>query len=283
MTVAQLQRPLLSSADCLQLLGFSASRNRKRSLVKSQTALAIWILVVGTAMSHAQTGIWMGVGPLPRSEAVKNSPFSADLVTTNDHAAGQPGLKTEFHGKVGRNSQGESYFAMELIRPVPDPTQPMRVTITNPAALTVTSLDAQSKTAYVSHIPAASLNKAPVLTPENSSPTADGRPAGAVNDTNTETELLGTKEINGLQVVGTRTIHTTPPNGPGDKPFTSTVDTWSSPDLKVIVVSEVQTSNGDHHLTELQNIVRTEPGAALFQVPSDYKIRDNMPLATNIH
>jgi hypothetical protein len=256
--------------------------------VKSQTALAIWILVVGTAMSQAQTGIWMGVGPAPRSGAVSNSPFSADLVTTNDHAAGQPGIKTEFHGKVARNSQGESYFAMELVRPVPDPTQPMRVTITDPKALTVTTLDQQNKTAYVSHISAGSLNKASILTPGSNTASADGRPAGAVSATaagaaNTKTESLGTKELAGLHVVGVRTIHSNPANGSSDKPFVSTVDTWSSPELKVVVMTEVRTSNGDHHVTQLEKIVRTEPSASLFQVPSDYKVRDNMPMATNIH
>lgn len=256
--------------------------------MKPQTALAIWILVVGAAMSQAQTGIWMGVGPAPQSGAVKNSPFSADLVTTNDHAEGKPGIKTEFHGKVARNSQGESYFAMELVRPVQDSTRPMRVTITDPSALTVTTLDQQSKTAYVSHVSANSLNKAPALTPGSNPPTADGRPAGAVSATaapamNTKTESLGTKEIAGLQVVGVRAIHTSPPNGPEDKPFVSTVETWTSPELKVIVTTEVRTSNGDHHLTRLEDIVRTEPSAALFHVPSDYKIRDNMPMATNMH
>lgn len=133
--------------------------------MKSQTALAIWILVVGAAMSNAQTGIWMGVGPAPRSGVVKNSPFAADLVTTNDHAEGKPGINTEFHGKVARNSQGESYFAMELVRPVQNTTRLMRVTITDPATNTVTSLDQQAKVAYVSHIKSQDLNKAPTLTP----------------------------------------------------------------------------------------------------------------------
>lgn len=236
-------------------------------------------------MSQAQTGIWMGVGPAPRSGTVKNSPFSADLITTNDHADGKPGINTEFHGKVARNSHGESYFAMELVRPVPSPTQPMRVTITDPTALTVTTLDQQSKTAYLSHISANTLNKAPTLTPGNNLPTSDGRPTGALSATTatTKTESLGTKEMAGLQVDGVRTIYTNPPNGPADKPFVSTVETWSSPELKVIVMTEVRTSNGDHHVTRLQNIVRTEPSAALFQVPADYKVRDNMPAATNIH
>ena len=148
--------------------------------MKSQTALALWILVVGAAMSHAQTGIWMGAGPAPRSGPVKNAPFSADLLTTNDHLDGKPGINTEFHGKVARNSQGTSYFAMELMRPVPDPTRPMRVTITDPAALTVTSVDEKAKIAYVGHVNAATLNKTPVLTPGSNGNTATASLPGNV-------------------------------------------------------------------------------------------------------
>lgn len=256
--------------------------------MKSQTALAIWILVVGATLSQAQTGIWMGVGPAPGSGAVKDAPFSADLVTSNEHAAGQPGLNTQFHGRVARNSRGESYFAMELIRPVADPTQPMRVTITDPAALTVTTLDQNNKTAYVSHISSSALNKAPLLTPGSDHSTTNGKPravasAASAAAGSSKTEPLGTKEMAGLQVVGLRTIHTTPPNGPNDKPFVSTVDTWTSPELKVVVMSEVRTTNGDHHVTRLENIVRTEPSASLFQVPPGYKVQDNAPMATNIH
>lgn len=255
--------------------------------MKPQTTLAIWILVAGAAMAHAQTGIWMGVGPAPHSGTIKNAAFSADLITVNDHAEGKPGMNTTFHGKVARNSQGDSYFAMELVRPVPDAAQPMRVTITDPAALTVTSLDQHSKIAYVSHVSATALGAAPFLTPGSSPTTSDGRPpattAALPKGTEMKTESLGTKDIAGVRAVGLRTIRTTAPNGSNDKPFVSTIDTWTSPDLKAIVLTEVRTSSGDHHVTRLENIVRTEPSAALFQIPAGYTIRDNAPVASNIH
>ncbi len=256
--------------------------------MKPQTALAVWILIVGAAMAQAQSGIWMGVGPAPRSGTTKDAPFSADLIYVNDQINGQPGISTEFHGKVARNTQGTSYFAMERLSPGPDSPRPMRITISDPAALTITTLDPTSKTAYVSHVSPAALGTAPFLTPGSNTPSADGKPAGPASVTassakNTQTEPLGTKEISGLQVVGVRTIHTTPPNGPGDKPFVSTVETWTSPELKVIVMTETRTSNGDRHVAKLENIVRTEPSAALFQVPSGYSVRNNMPLANNVH
>lgn len=255
-------------------------------MTKAQVVMAAWILVVGAAVAQAQTGIWMGVGPAPRSGAIKDVPFSADLVAINDHLEGQPGIKTEFHGKVARNSQGETYSAMDIVSPFADHTRPMRITITDPAALTVTTLDLQSKTAFVSHVNAKALGAAPILTP-GASPTADGRPAGATGaippGTSVKTESLGTKEIDGLKVVGVRTIHTSFSPATDTKPFVATVDTWTSPELKVIVLMETSTSNGDRHIARLENIVRTEPSAALFQIPAGYSVRDNAPMATNMN
>jgi hypothetical protein len=253
--------------------------------MKRQTALAILILAVGVTLSQAQSGIWMGVGPVPRSGTIKDAPFSADLVSTNDHVDGAPGIKTEFHGKVARDSQGDSYYAMENISPASTGPRPMRITITDPSALTVTTLDPQSRTAYISHVPASMLTTARTLTPGNASATPDGRPAGAVSgvDANTTTESLGTKELDGLRVVGLRTTHTAPASEAGGKPYVSTVETWTSPDLKIVVMIQTQTSNGDRHITRLENIVRTEPGTELFRVPSGYTVRNNVPAASNIY
>jgi hypothetical protein len=255
--------------------------------MKLQAALAICVPVLAVGIAQTQTGIWMGAGPGPRTEAVKNAPFSADLVTITDHAKGQPGITTEFHGKVARNANGASYYAMEFIRPTPDPTRPMRVLITDPAAHTITTLDQHSKTAYVSHVSASVLQAAPLLTPGSSAPSSDGKPAGPtaikVAGQDVKTESLGTREIAGIQTVGIRTIRTIPANGPSDKPFVSMVDTWSSPELKVIVLNEVHTSGGDHHITRLENIVRTEPSEGLFQVPAGYTVRNNAPVANNMY
>jgi len=251
--------------------------------MKPQTILAISILIMGAALAQAQTGIWVGVGPVPRAGTIKDAPFSADLISTNDQVDGAPGTKTEFHGKVARDSQGDSYFAMEHVMPSSDGPRPIRITITNPAALTVTTLDPQSKTAFISHVSASMLNTARTLTPGSSSALPDGRPAGAVTDNAATTESLGAKEMNGLHVVGARTTRTVPTSTPGGKPYVSTVETWTSPELKIIVMMQMQTSNGDRHVTRLENIVRTEPSADLFHVPSGYTVRDNMPVASNLH
>jgi hypothetical protein len=257
--------------------------------MKSQTALALWILMAGAALAQAQTtGIWMGVGPAPRSGVIQDAPFSADLVSINDRTDSQPGLQTDFHGKVARNSQGSSYYAMEHLLPVAEAPRPVRITITDPAAQSITILDPQQKTASVSRMTVTAAGAAALLTPGNAASTL--RPASAaapsapsVTSGNTATEELGSKTIGGLQLIGVRTTHTTQNSNPDGKPFVSTTETWSSPELKIIVLSETRTSNGDRHVTRLENIVRSEPSASLFEVPAGYSVRNNMPAVSNVH
>lgn len=265
--------------------------------MKAQTALAIWILIAGGAMAQAQSGIWMGVGPALRSGVVKNEPFSADLVCTNDTTAGTaPGFKTEFHGKVARSSGGSSYFQMEHLLPVSEAPRPVRVTITDPAANTVTTLDPQQKTAFISHVtgpssaaagalltPASTVAVKPSAAPAKTMATpASAAASPYTSSVATKTEDLGSKTLDGVNVVGLRTVRTTTTGVAEGKSFVSTTDTWTSPELKVVVMMETTTSNGDRHLTKLANIVRTEPSAALFQVPAGYSVRENAPLASNV-
>jgi len=233
--------------------------------MKAQTALAIWFLIVGGTMAQAQTGVWMGEQPNP----------------------GQAATKREFHGKVARDTQGASYFAMERVTPVPDAPRPLRITITDPAAGTLTILDPQQKTASISHnLPAGAASALPPKASVPGGPTA--KPvsssamlaASALGTTNAKTEDLGTKTLDGLKVVGSRTTNTA--QLPDGKTFVSKLESWTSPDLKVVVLLETSTSNGDHHTTQLTNIVRTEPSADLFKVPAGYTVRDNVPRPSNI-
>jgi hypothetical protein len=197
-------------------------------------------------------------------------------------------MNTEFHGKVARNSQGSSYFAMEHMMPAPGGPGPMRITINDPAAQTVTTLDPQNKSAFVSHLSATGAGASTYLTP---GATTSGAPrpasvtslAGSTTTSDSKVEQLGTKNIDGLEVVGVRTTHTAQTAGPEGKTFVSTIETWTSPQLQVVVLMETHTSNGDRHITKLTNISRTEPEAALFKVPAGYNVRDNMPMASNVH
>ncbi|HTA47311.1 MAG TPA: hypothetical protein VK789_32935 [Bryobacteraceae bacterium] len=86
-------------------------------------------------------------------------------------------------------------------------------------------------------------------------------------------ESLGTQTIEGVLAEGSRTTVTYPIGSLGnDKPITTTMESWMSPELKMVVLSKnPDPRNGDSTM-RLTNISRAEPDALLFQVPPDYEI-----------
>jgi hypothetical protein len=87
---------------------------------------------------------------------------------------------------------------------------------------------------------------------------------------------LGTKNIEGVSATGTRTTRTINAGTMGnDRPIVSICDTWVSSDLKVTVLTETDDGQAGRSTMKLVNIVRSEPSAALFQVPADYTVTEN--------
>jgi len=91
-------------------------------------------------------------------------------------------------------------------------------------------------------------------------------------------EPLGTKQIDGLTVVGTKRTEVIPVGRIGnDRPIEITDERWESVDLKVLVLSrhhDPRTGDAEYRLT---NVSRAEPPKELFQPPSDYTITDAPP------
>jgi hypothetical protein len=89
----------------------------------------------------------------------------------------------------------------------------------------------------------------------------------------TSTEDLGTQTMEGLLVTGVRTTRTIPAGEIGnEKPISIVTEVWTSPDLKTIVYSKRSDPRMGEQTFKLTNIVRGEPDASLFTVPSDFKI-----------
>lgn len=87
------------------------------------------------------------------------------------------------------------------------------------------------------------------------------------------TEDLGTQEMEGLTVTGTRTTITFPVGAQGnDRPIESVSERWFSKELNIYVL--IKGSDPRHGETTLRttHIDRSEPDPSLFQVPPDYTI-----------
>jgi hypothetical protein len=59
-----------------------------------------------------------------------------------------------------------------------------------------------------------------------------------------------------------------------DLPIVVTSEEWTSPDLQVLVLTERKDPRNGDSSYRLLNISRSEPDPSLFQVPSDYTIKE---------
>jgi hypothetical protein len=88
-------------------------------------------------------------------------------------------------------------------------------------------------------------------------------------------EALGTSEMEGFTVTGTRISITIPAGERGnDKPMTTTSERWFSPDLQMELLTKSESPETGQHTHKLVNIRTGDPDPALFQVPADYTVRE---------
>jgi hypothetical protein len=89
---------------------------------------------------------------------------------------------------------------------------------------------------------------------------------------------LGTQTINGMPAEGTRYTRTIPAGAIGnEKAIVITTERWYSPELQIVVLSKRNDPRTGETITQLTNIQRGEPDASLFQVPSDYTLKQGGP------
>jgi hypothetical protein len=90
-----------------------------------------------------------------------------------------------------------------------------------------------------------------------------------------KTESLGSKVIEGVQADGKRMTETIPAGAIGnDKPIEIVNETWFSPELQTVVMSKHSDPRSGDVVYTLTNIQRAEPDPSLFQVPVDYKTKE---------
>jgi len=263
--------------------------------MKACSALAVAVFVVGTMVAQAPTPNLPFNAAGPNGAApVQNAPYSAEMVTTYDRVlpSGER-LHGETHGKVYRDSQGRTRSESDAVGPAAAAQKFIFIFINDPVDHTIISLDPRTLTARVNP----SLSPPALGTPRPANPAiaakltpvAPGAPlpsagsSGAyapsgVPAASANSEDLGTREMEGLTVTGTKVTRTVAaPFARDGQPKSSVTTTWFSPELQVAVLTETDDPQGGHRATKLVNIVRTEPDATLFQIPSGYTVADIRP------
>jgi hypothetical protein len=88
-------------------------------------------------------------------------------------------------------------------------------------------------------------------------------------------EDLGTQAVEGVNAVGTRTTITIPAGQIGNERAIEIVDErWFSPELKTMVMTRHSDPRSGEVVYHLTNINRTEPDHSLFEIPTDYALRE---------
>jgi TonB family protein len=104
-------------------------------------------------------------------------------------------------------------------------------------------------------------------------------PNGARMRIESRKEELGKQIIEGVEAEGTRTIATIPAGAVGnERPIDIISERWYSAELQTVVMSRHLDPRSGETIYRLTNISRIEQPANLFQVPTDYTIRDTQTM-----
>jgi hypothetical protein len=99
--------------------------------------------------------------------------------------------------------------------------------------------------------------------------------AGRSSKAETKTEKLDARSFDGVQAEGTRTTTTIPAGELGnEQPINIVSERWYSPELQVVLLTRHNDPRFGETTYRLTNITRSEPAATLFQVPSDYTVKE---------
>ena len=214
-------------------------------------------------------GGW-GFGMRP-GKVVTGAPYSATVTdsVTQKLADGNTIQRTTT-AQVARDSQGRTYEQLTITGGPFAQNGPTTLTfLTDPVAGYTYVLNPNTKVAERRAIRVPGANgAAPPAGPRG--PRTHGR--DSANRVETD---LGTQVINGVTAQGKSVTHTIPAGEIGNsQPIVSTIETWYSPDLQIPVLSKRSDPRMGQSVYAVTNIQRSEPAASLFQVPSDYTVKD---------
>ncbi len=103
-------------------------------------------------------------------------------------------------------------------------------------------------------------------------------PARQMTKFSTNTEQLGKQMVEGVECEGTRSVTTIPAGAIGnERPIETVRESWYSPELRMMVMTKQTDPRFGESTYRVTNISRSEPDASLFEVPSEYTIKEVAP------
>jgi hypothetical protein len=199
-------------------------------------------------------------------KVVTGLPYSADVKTTvTQTLADGNTISRVTTGHVARDSQGRTYLQQNISGGPWAQNGMTTVTfISDPVAEYTYVLNPNTKIAMRREFKS--------RTGENRSRSPNAVTPDAKNSVEAD---LGQQSINGLTVTGKSFARTIPAGAIGNaQAIVEKSEVWTAPDLQVVILSKRSDPRFGQSIYSLSNIQRTEPNAALFQVPSGYTVQD---------
>jgi hypothetical protein len=211
-------------------------------------------------------------------QVVKNAPYSATVTTESTQVLGDGNRivnkQTDF---VARDSQGRTRRELTMERMGPLKVSAHKaIFIHDPVAQTVVMLNPDKQVAHLMNH--GGMGAKQTMKMHEKMHAADEAQQGDPEQAQVTRESLGTQQIEGVTAEGTRVTRTIPAGAIGnERPIQITVESWTSPDLHVLVLQKRNDPRFGETVYRLTNIKRDEPDPTLFQVPNNFKMEQGGP------
>jgi hypothetical protein len=260
----------------------------KRFVFNACLASLIGGLTASAAAAQAGVGVGVGRGTAAQgpftvevgtpgfrvpveAKLIKGAPFSADIVTESIQTLSDGNrIVQRSTTRFYRDSAGRVRREEERGNGSP------AITITDPVAGTSYSLDVDNRIARQTPNMAA-IHVSPVLQKLfaiNESLSLNGEPVKVARvPEDARVQTLPDRTIEGVRAQGVRRTTTIAAGAIGNElPIEIVSEEWTSPDLKVLVLTEHRDPRMGTSTYRVTNINRAEPDAYLFEVPADYTV-----------
>jgi hypothetical protein len=230
------------------------------------------------------------IGPGVPGGVVTGAPYSAEQVTEHVQTLAdgthitQPAQTTKLYRDSAGRTRTERSFPLPPGVLSKGSDTPSFIEIFDPVAGAHYTLEPRNHTARrmsmpsppppppppttASGAPASRMIRQPAQRSAQSDPPSQGQPPRP----QFSRESLGT-QTEGVPAEGSRTTVTYPIGAVGnDGPITTITETWTSSELKMVVLSKNSDPRSGESTTRLTNISRAEPDPSLFQIPADYDV-----------
>jgi len=254
--------------------------------MRSYLRLSFWLVsacllsLVSAPFARAQCGVnTLGFGDVG---IASGSPFHAEIVVTTTGSADLKNTITQHEPElVARDGEGRARtervtgpFKRDTGPEAGSQVQQHIIMICDTAAQTLTQIDTLNATAKIIHSqPSAPISPALPRRSFCSSRLPSNRIAHSL------VEDLGFQTIEGVEAHGVRMRMPRPGTAAEGELSSgeSTRDIWCSDELSAVVLTVTENAKtGVKSSMAMQNIERTEPDPALFQIPADYAVTESV-------